>query len=319
MRSCCTTLLHCLLVSAVLAASESQRHYHNGKLTRYEVGPPSLVLSADEESKLRAGKAVMKALASDDGESQRLIMVQDIQAPASVVLGRIVDFDAYDRMVSGVNSCVTYCSNTDGGRQTTKATYEISALHLKLKYFVEHHYDANARCVTFHLDYDRRSDLDDSVGYWYAEPMGRSSCRVFYSCECKLRNWVPGPVYNMLTKEALQKATTWVEREAVREWRASRTPFGAETLVQFVSSVRESVDNLELRSRSQQAGIWLTAQRDAAVRVVPTYGVLAKETLQKVTPEPLLRKNACKIFTAPRRIRDARRLVTSSVSRRRCP
>ena len=59
-------------------------------------------------------------------------------------------------------------------------------------------------CMVFNLDYDRRSDLDDSVGYWFAQPTGPASCRVFYSCEVKLRGWVPGPVYNVLTKQALK-------------------------------------------------------------------------------------------------------------------
>ena len=62
--------------------------------------------------------------------------------------------------------------------------------------------------MTFHLDYSRRSDLDDSVGYWYVEPTGRTTSRVFYSCECKLRGWVPPPVYSLLTKEALTKVCT---------------------------------------------------------------------------------------------------------------
>ena len=43
------------------------------------------------------------------------------------------------------------------------------------------------------------------MGYWYVEPDGKQSCRVFYSCECKLRGWVPGPVLNVLQKEALKK------------------------------------------------------------------------------------------------------------------
>ena len=55
--------------------------------------------------------------------------------------------------------------------------------------------------MVFNLDYDRRSDIDDSVGYWFAQPTGPTSCRVFYSCECKLRGWVPGPVYALMTMQ----------------------------------------------------------------------------------------------------------------------
>jgi hypothetical protein len=76
-----------LLVGLVLGAAESQPHYHTGKLTPYEIGPPSLLLSAKDEGRLRSGKAVMQALVSDDGQAHRMIMVQDIPAPSSVVMG----------------------------------------------------------------------------------------------------------------------------------------------------------------------------------------------------------------------------------------
>ena len=72
--------------------------------------------------------------------------------------------------------------------------------------------------MVFHLDYDRRSDIDDSVGYWFIQPRGPEECRVYYSCVTKLRSWVPGPVYALLTKQALKQATSWVDFEAVKEW-----------------------------------------------------------------------------------------------------
>ena len=50
----------------------------------------------------------------------------------------------------------------------------------------------------------RRSDFDDSVGYWFVQPTGQEKCRVYYSCDTKLRGWVPGPVYNLLGKTALK-------------------------------------------------------------------------------------------------------------------
>ena len=70
--------------------------------------------------------------------------------------------------------------------------------------------------MVFRLDYARRSDLDDTVGYWFVDSTDRSSCRVFYSCECKLRGWVPTPVYNMLTKEALKKVRPTADARALR-------------------------------------------------------------------------------------------------------
>jgi hypothetical protein len=261
-----------LIVSSARAASESESHYHSGKLTPYDIGPPSLLLSAKDEAQLRSGKAVMQAVVADDAQSRRLIMVQDIATPASVVMDRIMDVDHYDRMVSGVDACVTYANNDGGasGVRTVKSTYDISALHLKMRYFVEHTYDPSARCMTFRLDYSKRSDLDDTVGYWYVEPTGRTSCRVFYSCECQLRGWVPPPVYNVLTKEALKKATTWVSAESLKEWKAqqARDKFG---MIQLVGNVRDFVDNVKLPQLPQPprlAANWLDNRRQAAVRFV---------------------------------------------------
>ena len=75
------------LPDIVHAASDSQPHYHRGKLTPYQIGPPSLLLSGRDEEKLRAGRPVMQALVAEDGLTRRLIMVQDIPVPSSVVLG----------------------------------------------------------------------------------------------------------------------------------------------------------------------------------------------------------------------------------------
>ena len=56
-----------ILVATALGHSESQRHYHSGKLQRYEIGPPSTQLSAKEEGRLRSGKAVMQQVEAEDG------------------------------------------------------------------------------------------------------------------------------------------------------------------------------------------------------------------------------------------------------------
>jgi len=43
---------------------------------------------------------------------------------------------------------------------------------MNFKYYMHHEVDEKQKCMTFHLDYDRQSDLDDSVGYWYVQPTG---------------------------------------------------------------------------------------------------------------------------------------------------
>ena len=222
-------------------------HYHRGKLTPFEIGPPAILLSHSDESRLRAGKPVMQAVETGNALSKRMLMVQDIAAPPHIVMNRIMDLQNYGRMVDGVNSVVNYESDKGAdGLEVVKSTYDISALHLRFNYHVTHVYDPAQRCMVFRLDYDKKSDIDDSVGYWYVQPRGFDKSRVFYSCECKLRGWVPPPVVNVLTKEALKKATTWVSRESVNEWRSQRSAMpGPDALVRFVCEAREKIDSFK--------------------------------------------------------------------------
>jgi len=70
--------------------------------------------------------------------------------------------------------------------------------------------------VTWSLDYDKTSDFDDVAGHWHLQdhPTKRGYTRVFYACDIKFKNPIPGPIMNFLTKAALKNATGWVKRES---------------------------------------------------------------------------------------------------------
>lgn len=223
------------LAFATLSADDTVRHYHRGKLPKYSISPPSIMLSDGDEEQLAQGRALTQVVVTPNParreDDRRLIMVRDIETPAWVVMDRLLDFDAYPRMIKGCELLVPYADTEQGGVRTVKATYEIKVAHMKLRYYMLHQIEMAQRCMVFHLDYDRQSDLDDSVGYWYVQPTGTSKCRVYYSCDTKLRGWVPGPVYALLDKAALKQATSWVNEEAVKEWRKLSRQGGAGKLV----------------------------------------------------------------------------------------
>ena len=228
----CDWLPMLTLSLAVAAAAENEPHYHNGKLTRYEIGPPSVLLSRSDEERLSSGKPVMQAMETGIVGARRLLMVQDIAAPPNVVMecacarataglahrprersperprppccaqphhglgalrqdGGRGDAECGVQPRAGASHAraagrtpplplppllrlllalarAASCSLQEGGLQRIKTTYDIAVLHMKMRYFMEHEYDPEKRCMTFHLDYSRRSDIDDSVGYWRA-------------------------------------------------------------------------------------------------------------------------------------------------------
>jgi hypothetical protein len=63
------------------------------------------------------------------------------------------------------------------------------------------------------LDYAEKSDLDDSVGFWYVIPHPDNPehwTRVYYSVELSVFPWMPQFVVDFLSKKALTDATAWV-------------------------------------------------------------------------------------------------------------
>jgi len=259
-----------LLPAVAYAANDKAPHFHQGKLAPYEIGPPSLMLSSDDETELRAGNPIMQTVVADDSCTRRLIMVRDIEAPAQVVMGRILDIKNYPRMVQGVDRVRNYleASNPDG-TQEVRSVYDIHVLHFKLRYFMKHVYDPAQRCLVFHLDYERQSDLDDSVGYWFLMPQGRSTTRVFYSCDTKLRGWFPAPVYNLLGKAALKQATTWVHGESLKEWALVQQKHSAEGAPKrFFRRMQEAWDDAQTAKplpefRVPSLNDWLEKRRAA--------------------------------------------------------
>ena len=73
--------------------------------------------------------------------------------------------------------------------------------------------------MTWSLDYDKTSDFDDVAGHWHLEdhPEKPNHCRVFYACDVKFKQTLPGPIRNFVSKTALKQATGWVKKESEKK------------------------------------------------------------------------------------------------------
>lgn len=197
-------------------------HYHRGVLSSYKPGKfTSLSLGSKDENSLQNGKAVMKQIPDESGDSKqggRAICVQDVCAPKSAVWNQILDFDHYKGKVSKLKDCKNYLVKRNGdGTFRIKTKMIVSALPgYNYEYYCDHTYFPKEDSITWSLDYDKLSDFDDVAGHWHVEdhPLKKGCSRVFYACDIKFRSAVPGPVMNILTKVALKSATAWVKRES---------------------------------------------------------------------------------------------------------
>ena len=129
--------------------------------------------------------------------TMRCVSVQEIDVPPEIVWTLLLDFNRYPKFVGGITACQPYSRRrTLTGGKVDCAKYTAAVGPFKLRYYIEHHFEPLQHSMTWHLDYGRRSDIYDSVGYWCApraDPVDRIpseradpvySLRIFFSLPC---------------------------------------------------------------------------------------------------------------------------------------
>mmetsp|Transcript_2937 Transcript_2937/g.5068 ORF Transcript_2937/g.5068 Transcript_2937/m.5068 type:complete len:229 (-) Transcript_2937:175-861(-) len=214
------------LLSGSHGADFNAPHKHSGLLKPYAVEKPSVQLDSKQKDALLAGKNVKEQLLQGDGG--RAMVIQDVHAPPTVVWDRILDFGSYNRMVPKVKTCENYdVTEEEDGSQKIMTRMCLGVFGVKIEYFIEHcisTLENGQKICTWTLDYNKSSDLDESVGYWYVEPHPDPEkpdwSRVFYSVALVPPGWIPGIVKNFLTKQALTQATAWVKEHSEKQHNA---------------------------------------------------------------------------------------------------
>jgi len=168
-------------------------------------------LSAGQRAQLDRGKAVM-AQFQDGTAGGRGMSIQDVAAPPETVWSRITSYEKYPQWVGPVSECETY--KTEGDHIKTR--FVLKGLGFRIEYFIDHTYRPDQGFMTWTLDYTRRSDLDDSVGYWFVEPHPTRDgwTRLYYSVDVRMKGRVPKFVQDLVTRKGLKEATGWVKRES---------------------------------------------------------------------------------------------------------
>ena len=202
-----------------LAANPNKPHPHQGTATKF-IDPKPTEVSTSEIEILTSGKSVRKQV--KQGNGGRGIAIMDVAAPVDVVMGVILDFPMYPKWIDQLSKCEVYHREEKNSVQYIYADFVISSMMMSIEYYIKHTYMPNKNLLTWTLDYNKESDLDDSTGYWlaYPSPQDPQKTRVEYSVDLRVGGWVPGFVEDMLANQGLEDATKWMKRES--EKRASK-------------------------------------------------------------------------------------------------
>ena len=210
------------------AEDANSPHMHSGVFRQYSPGPPNKIskaftISKAQEARLREGSkectvvALRESKESPSG-TMRCTTVLDIPTPPNIVWNLLLDFPRYPSFVGGITSCKPYSQRrTLKGGKIVSAKYAVSLSPMfKVKYFLEHHHEPMLNSMTWRLDYSRKSDVFDSVGYWHVEAKPWGS-RVYYTTDSLLPSWIPTMLRKKFTQMAMQASTARLEPECVAE------------------------------------------------------------------------------------------------------
>lgn len=193
------------------AANPNIPHDHQGIVPPYEGAPPAMKLSTEQLAQLDRGKAVM-VQTQDRSGGGRGMAIQDVAATPETVWSRITSYADYPRWVN----LVSECGNYEVAGDHIKTRFVLKGLGFRMEYFIDHVYRPEQGFMTWTLDYTRRSELDDSVGYWFVEPhpVREGWTRLYYSVDVRMKGRVPKFVQDLVTRKGLTEATAWVKRES---------------------------------------------------------------------------------------------------------
>jgi len=259
------------LVRPVLASDPSVPHAHTGKQQPFAPGDPKLSLDKKALSILASGRPFQTTIHIPGSTSGRGLVVQEVHAPPDVVWDRILDFNSYADMVPRTFECKNYdvqkhkATKLDPLEQTIYTKFKVGLpLIPKMSFYVKHLYYPTLSSLTWTLDYSKKSDFDDSVGYWYVvpHPDRRDWSRVYYSVDVSLFDWVPKAVLRfIMSTKALTDATGWVKTFSEKKWKSDPRKADVEALEE---GTVEGADNLESRRRGLFGWIGGRKKKDSA-------------------------------------------------------
>ncbi|KAJ8608972.1 hypothetical protein CTAYLR_008965 [Chrysophaeum taylorii] len=204
------------LFPLALAAEFGVPHPHRETREPFTATTPFPKLSSTDLATLSEGNVVLK---QTNGKSSGVgVAVEDVAAPPAIVWSQLLSFETYPSKVPRVKVCENYAASA----RELKTRFVVHVCPgYNMEYFVRHVRNDNA--LTWTLDYDHRSDIDDVHGIWRVSPHPdkRDWSRVEYSADLRLKIGVPGFILDTLTKKALREACTWIKTESEKQYQNS--------------------------------------------------------------------------------------------------
>ena len=137
--------------------------------------------------------------------------IQYIKASPADIWATILSYHRYKSWVKNVVHCAVY--NKEGN--DLYVDMQTSILGFKSRIFTKNTVRKDLGYMAWTLDYSRKSDVNDLVGYWRVEPVADlpGTTKLEHSNSVMIKG-LPGFLVTYMTRDALSEGTSWVKREA---------------------------------------------------------------------------------------------------------
>ena len=205
----CIVLCMLLVATPAFAGNPDLPHPNQGLLEPIVQLPDALKLTDQEDAKVSDGETVQRYVrGEEDGWG---VAVNIVDAPAAVVWDTILSYDRYPDWVKNVTSCTVYKKSGD----QLYVDMQMSVVGIKKGIYTINTVKRDEGWMAWTLDYSRKSDVQDMIGYWRVEQVSSNPprTRLDYSTQMKARG-VPNWLVKLLTKKSLKDGTRWVKERA---------------------------------------------------------------------------------------------------------
>lgn len=202
-------LLFAVLASPSARAADPTTPHPHTLVHAVRQAPAALVLSAEEQDQLAAGRVVVRSHRSELGG--RGEAVQLVAAPPETIWAAILDYPRYPERVGSVESAVVYERQGDVFFVDMKS----SVVGVETVIYSRNELHRDEGWMAWGLDRRRTSDVKDIAGYWRVEAVSADPplSRLEHATELAISG-VPGFVVKYLTGKALVDGVAWVKTAA---------------------------------------------------------------------------------------------------------
>ena len=198
-----------ILLETAVAADPITPHPHQGIITKF-IDPAPSILSPDEQAALLSGQPVFQQTSHNNIDRGTAIF--DVATGQKTVWQVITSFQNYPEWIEEISETEIYMSES----RYIYVDFTISVYMVDIQYFIKHDYHPEKGSMTWTLDYNRKSDLDDSAGYWlvYPSPADTGKTRVEYSVDLRIGPGIPDFIETILADKGIKNASQWVKKVA---------------------------------------------------------------------------------------------------------